>query len=111
METIHRGKWQDETRFEKPLPHGWFLRKLAHAGLGSPPGKGCYWDEHELVHSASELLIPCPAWEWAEWDRNRIVWAADGRLEAARLTEAGLTDPTVLCDLNGLTFTPLKAPY
>ncbi len=28
--------------FEKPLGNGWFLRKYAHAQVGSPPGKGCY---------------------------------------------------------------------
>ena len=45
---LAESRWVRCAVFEKPLPKGWILRKLAHEETGSPPGKGCYWDEHEL---------------------------------------------------------------
>lgn len=50
--------------FEKALPWGGILRKIAHEQIGAPPGKGCYWDEHEIVDS-SGYVSPKPTWEWA----------------------------------------------
>lgn len=51
------------TVFDKPLRGGWILRKLAHEQVGAPPGKGCYWDEHELEHDATGTLVRCRDWE------------------------------------------------
>lgn len=65
--------------FEKPLADGRLLRTDAHAQIGSQPGKGCYWDEHELVRSQSGLCLKQPDWEWADVDGSRLVWAASGR--------------------------------
>lgn len=43
-----RGHRMDSaTVFERPLEHGWVLRKIAHEQVGAPEGKGCYWDEHD----------------------------------------------------------------
>jgi hypothetical protein len=56
------------TVFEKTLPKGWILRKYAHAEVGAPPGKGCYWDEHELEHPKLNHRFLLPKWEWADWD-------------------------------------------
>lgn len=105
----HLGKSKDLTVFEKPAPGGWTLRKLAHEELGAPPGKGCYWDEHQLA--GPERTIPCPDWEWAEVDGNRLVWAAGGRLLRGRLNEAGLAEEVVLHDFNAMAFEPIAAPY
>ena len=41
--------------------------KLAHAESGAPAGKGCYWDEHELVNSTSGAVIACPNWNGRNW--------------------------------------------
>ncbi len=97
--------------FEKPAGHGWRLRKKAHAELDRPPGKGCYWDEHELVHSRSGKLLEFPDWEWAEIDENRLVWATCGKLFAGQLQDGGLQEETELYDFNQMTFEPLEAPY
>jgi hypothetical protein len=110
-ETVHVGKWKDHVVFEKSCPGGWALRKVAHAEVGAPPGKGCYWDEHSLVHTASGRSIPCPHWEWAEVDGQRLVWAAGGQLRAGRLTGQGVEDETLLFDFNGMAFAPVEAPY
>ena len=110
-ETVQVGKWKDKVIFEKPCPNGWILQKVAHAEVGAPPGKGCYWDEHEVIHPASNRSITCPQWEWAELDGKRLVWAAEGRLEAGRLTDQGLVDETLLFDFNVMAFAPIEAPY
>ena len=97
--------------FEKPLREGWILRKLAHAELGAPPGKGCYWDKHELFRPLSDNLIKFPEWEWAELDNKRVVWSTEGKLYAAYLRAKGLVDEHELFDFNKLTYEPIEAPY
>jgi hypothetical protein len=104
-------KYQEIDVFEKPLRDGWVLRKLAHSEIGAPPGKGCYWDEHELVRPRSENLIKCPAWEWAELDCSRLVWSTAGKLYTARIRAAGLVDERELFDFNKLSYEPIEAPY
>ncbi|WP_204368547.1 hypothetical protein [Neosynechococcus sphagnicola] len=97
--------------FEKPLKNGWMLRKIAHAEVGAPPGKGCYWDEHELEHLTAGVLLKFPTWEWADWDRNRLVWAAEGCLYTGYLRSHQLKDMTLIYDFNDLKFEPRCAPY
>lgn len=97
--------------FEKPLRDGWILRKLAHAEVGAPAGKGCYWDEHELFRPLSDQVITCPTWEWAELDRKRLVWASEGKLYAGHLRSKGIVDEHELFDFNNLTFERIEAPY
>ncbi|MFC1381071.1 MAG: hypothetical protein G8D84_20395 [gamma proteobacterium symbiont of Clathrolucina costata] len=58
--------WNSVTIFEKDLPKGWILRKIAHEQVDSPKGKGCYWDEHELMNRESETMLNLHKWEWAE---------------------------------------------
>jgi hypothetical protein len=105
-------------RFDRPLPaslgaRGWVLRKIAHSQLGAPPGKGCYWDEHELAHPATGRRVALPDWEWAELDadRDRLVWASRGKLYAGRLNADGMIGRVELVDLNPMTFEPIAAPY
>ena len=88
-ERFKDGKWKDRVIFEKRLPNGWLLRKIAHAEIGSPPGKGCYWDEHELIHVPSGRIIACPTWEWADLDGKRLVWTSDGKLSCVEWATTG----------------------
>ncbi len=97
--------------FEKPLAFGWSLRKLAHSGAEHAPGKGCYWDEHELVQHRREIKIPFRKWEWAEVEGSRLVWAESGILRTGKVNAEGLRDPDVLIDLNPMKFEPVAAPY
>jgi hypothetical protein len=103
------GKLRDQTVFEKPLTGDWTLRKIAHEQLGSPPGKGCYWDEHTLIREGQ--VIPCPGWEWADRDGERLVWSADGKLSAGVLGDDGLGETTELHDFNPMIYAPILAPY
>jgi len=105
------GAWNDLDVFEKPLKAGWLLRKLAHAEIGAPPGKGCYWDEHELEHHTAGVTLKYPQWEWADWDRDRLVWSTDGCLYTGDLGHNDLKDVRLLYNFNDLHFEPLCAPY
>lgn len=96
--------------FEKPLADGWLLRKYAHAQTGSPPGKGCYWDRHELVRPQSGLCLTQPDWEWADVDSHRLVWAEGGRLWTGSLTASGLLDRCSLHDFTNMRFEHRTAP-
>jgi hypothetical protein len=111
IERVSVARWQGHDVFEKSVEGGWILRKIAHAEVGAPEGKGCYWDEHELVHPRSEACITCADWEWAELDGKRLVWAAHGKLHAGRLRKGGLCGETELADFSGMTFEPIEAPY
>ena len=97
--------------FEKILPGSWTLRKLAFAEIGAPPGRGCYWDAHELKHEPTGKLLAFPEWEWADFDRRRVVWAANGQLRSAGLRRGELVDEKLLHDFNGMNFQAIAAPY
>jgi hypothetical protein len=97
--------------FEKPIGRGWTLRKLAHSGIDRSDGKGCYWDEHELVHHRRALRAPLKDWEWAEVDGSRLVWAAGGVLSSAHVNAQGLCDSEVLADFSEMKFELIAAPY
>lgn len=99
------------TIFEKPVPCGWTLRKIAHFEIGAPPGKGCYWDEHELENKETGQVIRKPGWEWADLDGVRIAWAEKGQLCAAHLNPSGLAAETLLHDFNDYKFEAIEAPY
>lgn len=107
----NESEWNDTTVFEKAVPGGWTLRKFAHEQVGAPPGKGCYWDEHELAHAATGTLIPGKDWEWADVDGKRLAWAANGRLWAGYVRKGGVHDAACLHDFRDMKFEALTAPY
>ena len=99
------------TVFEKPLYRGWTLRKLAHEEISHPPGRGCYWDEHELVHEDGRLERR-PDWEWAELDGRDLVWAEKGALRRAAVSAREVhREPKLLRDFNADRFEAIAAPY
>jgi len=100
------------TIFEKTLPKGWVLRKIAHEQVGAPPGKSCYWDEHELEHLRSGKKHKFEEWEWAELDGKQVVYAAGGKLFRVSLTRGDEIGPSVeLYDFNDMDFVEIVAPY
>lgn len=106
-----RVEGDDLSTFEKPLPKGWILRKTAHATIDHPPGAGCYYDTHEIIHSVRGQTVECADWEWADLDGDRVVWVSQGVLYGSKLTTKGLGFVHMLCDFNPLEFEPIKAPY
>jgi hypothetical protein len=108
---LKNSKWDSCAVFEKQLPHGWILRKLAHAETGAPPGKGCYWDEHELENPKRGLRMAYPKWEWAELDGKTLVWAEDGCIYRARVHAKEIGEAKLLFDANEMKFEAIAAPY
>lgn len=111
VDRIKQSKRHQVDIFEKHLRSGWILRKLAHGTLDHPPGRGCYYDEHDLVRAKTNDLVAVHDWEWADVDGNRLVWASKGCLYAGRLTKAGLGGVKQLVDMNSQLFAPIRAPY
>ena len=104
--------WASSDRiFEKVLPKGWRLRKVCHAQTFAPPGKGCYWDEHELVRADGSETISLPDWEWADWDRDALVWASHGKLYRADVSAAPDFNVAPIHDFAPYKFTAVEAPY
>lgn len=90
------------THFEKQLPKGWTLRKHAHETCDKLQGKGCYFDEHELVHQENRIALSGKDWDWCDWDevRGRLVWTTAGCLFAASIRNSGLSGEKMLHDFN-----------
>ena len=97
--------------FEKRIDRHWVLRKQAHATLHRPPGRGVYFDTHELFNSRTAQVVRRRGWEWAEVDGDRLVWAADGCLHSGRIGANGLEGEKMLHDFNAMRFERLIAPY
>jgi hypothetical protein len=104
-------EYQGATLLEKRLPKSWRLRKLAFAEIGAPPGRGCYWDAHELRHESTNTVLAFPEWEWADFVDGRLVWASEGKLSASRLGRGKLLGEKLLHDFNGMKFEAIAAPY
>ncbi len=104
-------EYQGATLFEKKIPKSWLLRKLAFVEIGAPPGRGCYWDAHELRHESTDSVLAFPEWEWADFVDGRLVWASEGQLRAARLGRGILLGEKLLHDFNDMKFEAIAAPY
>ncbi len=52
-----------------------------------------------MSHPAAGV-IEMPDWEWAEWDRHRLVFAEGGCLREARLGAETVHVGRALCDFN-----------
>lgn len=102
---------QETTVFEKKLPKSWLLRKLAFSEIGAPPGRGCYWDAHELRQESTDTILAFPEWEWADYVDGRLVFAVEGQLRAAQLGRGKLFGEKLLHDFNEMKFEALAAPY
>jgi hypothetical protein len=108
---IENGKCNSCTVFERVHPKkGWVLRKFAHEEVGSPPGKGCYWDEHELEHTQGQRLSH-PDWEWADFRDGDVLWAEAGCLHRSPVYSKEIGKSEMLLDTNGMKFEACAAPY
>ncbi|HEY3128435.1 MAG TPA: hypothetical protein VGL91_03180 [Acidobacteriota bacterium] len=75
--------------FEKIIRESWILRRVG-------------WNGGYELERSGEGKLSFPVWEWAEWDRQRIVWADGGCLRAARLGTNKLGAVRTLYDFNGM---------
>ena len=105
------GKHKYMTQFHKNVNKHGQLWKLFHSGLYQTIGKGCYFESHALYLYNNKSRIELPDMEWADVDKNRIVWAENGMIMSGGLSKEGLVSQKILFDTNPLVFTELIAPY
>jgi len=74
---------------EKTVREGWILRRFG-------------WQGAYELEQTGECKLKFPTWEWAEWDRKRLVWAEGGCLKTASLGTHKLGTVHVLYDFNGM---------
>jgi hypothetical protein len=96
---VRKERYQQGWLFEKELPKSWILRLKNNYRR----------PRYELHHRERGFILQFPNWEWADWDRNRLVWAEQGCILAARLGTQKLGATKTLCDLNGMT--PTEPEY
>ena len=97
---------------DKPLSARWILRKYTHATPYAGPGRGCYFDTHELVDRRDGTALLRDHWEWADVADGRLVWASGGCLLAADVAPDGsIGEERLLHDFNPLQFEAVRAPY
>lgn len=111
VERDRSDRWNGWSIFEKPLARDWILRKIANEQVDHPPGKGCYWDYHQLRNSKTGEVIEQPDWEWVEWDKGALVFAEHGKLHRAPLPDGGELKPALIHDFTDYKFQAVKAPY
>ena len=63
------------------------------------------------MHARSGERREFPAWEWADVDGTRIVWAERGCLYAARVRPDGSFKAELLRDFTDMEFERRAAPY
>ena len=82
--------------FEKSIDERWTLRKLAWT---PPPWDDVTKETHELVETATGAVQALEGWDWAELDRERVVWSSGGLLKCGQLGSQGITAEKTLVDL------------
>ena len=87
--------------FERPVLSSWVLRRECHLRH----------EVFELRNASSRRRIELPDWEWADLDRDRLVWASKGCLWCAYLDYKGILDVKLLHDFNDMVFHRTRAPY
>ncbi len=112
-DTADEKKNHKVVKFSMDLPHKWKLIKLANASSSqsSPPGEGCYWDEHVLVNDRGQTFERSN-WRWAQWVDGAIVFTENGCLCKMEIVDSlHLGEPEILHDLNGMKYEEIVAPY
>lgn len=118
---LKRDGWKEESMkaltrnetiqtFSKRINHHWTMIKIFHMGSRNVTGKGVYYEEHRLVNRQEELEIPLPDWEWADLDRDRLIWAEKGNICTGVMKQEGLRNVKNLYCCNELKFVNIAAP-
>lgn len=97
---VRDGWKQTDKIYEKDLPCGWTLRKFAYYPR----------ERHALVRRETAEIREF-SWEWADVDRDSLVWAENGCLFRTRMKQSGIGYKKLLKDFNSMVFEPRIAPY
>ncbi len=91
----------DTCTWEKRIGAAWTLLKTV----------GTERDQHLLINRDTNEEIDGKAWEWADFDGSRLLWAEGGKIFARTFSGGTLGEERELFDLNDMSFEPLVAPY
>ena len=80
---------------------GWELKMTGSIGSFRYAVRG-----HRLAKT-----FDCAPWQWADFRGERLLWAQDGKIFAAKVWEGGHGPIEELADFNNWTFEPIVAPY
>jgi hypothetical protein len=97
--------------FHKNINKSIILCKIFYAGIDHPIGKGCYYEEHKIINLKNNKEYEFPDWEWADIDKDRIVWAEHGKIKEGYIDKDCTINANELFDANNLKYTEIIAPY
>lgn len=87
--------------FEKPIDDQRVLRRYAWT---PPPWDDVTRDTHGIVDRESGEEEAKEDWDWADVDRNRLIWSIGGTIYAAPLGDFGIGPEQALVDLGTFRF-------
>lgn len=77
--------------------------------------RGTYFSTKSLIYTvrgrSSGENFDCARWEWADFRGERLLWAQDGKIFAAKVWDGGHGPTDELADFNDWVFEPIVAPY
>ncbi len=97
--------------FEKWIGGIWVLRKHTYAQGKGRIGTVGDFDSHELMNRKTGQRIDGSKWEWADFDRYRLVFVEAGKLFASRFEREGMGPTVELHDFNSMKFEAISSPY
>lgn len=95
----------------KHIQGDWWLHQTCCFPNGAPETGGSSFDRYATVNSTTGKRMDHHFWEWAEVDRDRLVWATAGCLYAGELGSEGVGTRKLLCDFTDMKFQTVEAPY
>jgi len=100
----------DVATYDKSLVNDWVVRKQIHAEPVN--GSGVHtWEEHRLVQHSKVNETPLNNCDWADKDKDTLVWARYGRIYRAKINDRGIGKSRIICDFNRYEYRITSAPY
>jgi len=105
------GRFNGSQVFHKEINKTYELIKVFHSGLNHPLGKSPYYETHRIYNRDTGETVDYPDWDWADADRERMLWTDKGRIYARRINNDTLGETVELFDTASLQFGLMEAPY
>jgi hypothetical protein len=103
-------------RFERPIVYEHVAKKGRRLQMKIKGVKqkndAWYWIDYAVLDRGGDTLLDLPHTDWADWDRDDLVYAREGKLFRVpkKSFDAGAPQPKLIADLSDLKFDPQPAP-
>lgn len=94
--------------WEKIGPSGWRIEEQCHGFFR--PGKPTYHLMFRLIDASGQSLVDLGEADWADWDRDDLVYAKAGCIYRLAAGDVRLSGATLLHDFRGTAFAHVEAP-